>query len=110
MSFQLNVPKSLPASCAAAFGRPRRAEVLAHVQRARERLTGELSCGAEIDRIAARRQAARERHRVAVDGAGDVARGEIRLMTPAQPVAVLQQLKSVRRLARQELNLHLPRA
>src|SRR4030095_16289502 len=29
-------------------------------------------------------------------------------MTPGQPIAVLQQLKSVRRLARQKLNLHLP--
>ena len=41
----------LAAPRATAPGRPRRAEVLAHVQRARERFTGELAGEAESDRI-----------------------------------------------------------
>src|SRR6185503_1093166 len=103
------VASSAPPRSGAPRGRPRGTQILAHVERAAHLIAVHFADKRQVDGITVLLAVcASDPDAVAVDRASDFAGHELTLMEAAEIVALLSEVKRVRRRRRRILNLHVP--
>src|SRR5437773_12518064 len=98
-------PRSAP------FRGPRRAQILAHIERSRHRVVGDLARKGECERVAVPFGVhAPQPNRAAVNSPGQLSRDEVAMMRTVDLLASLSDKNRLRRATGRLLDAHIPKA